>query len=758
MGRRSHKENMERIIISVFGMHCASCAANIERYLRNLEGVSKVNVNFATEKAYVEFEAGKISRTELESAIERSGYKVIKFSPFGAADKNDGADFELLVRSKETSLLKLRFFVALAFSLPLMYFSMSSFLKFPVSGVIVQNMAVVQFLLATVVVAAGGQFFVRGTAAVVRSKAANMDTLVSLGVGAAYFYSLVNSVLIWLKIIPYSMHVLYYEIAAFLITFILLGRLLESIVKGKTSQAIKKLLGLQVKTAIVFSSGIEKEIPIEQVLVGDIVVVRPGERVPTDGQIIEGRSAIDESMVTGESMPRELTIGDEVIGSTINKTGTFKFRATRVGKDTFLARIIRLVQEAQGSKAPIQAAADTVAAYFVPAVLLIALVVFLIWFISGAGFAFSLTVFITVIIIACPCALGLATPTAVMVATGIGAENGILIKNAQSLESANKLDVVVFDKTGTLTRGKPAVTDIICVGSFTKDDILRFAAIAEKRSEHPLAEAICSRAKQVYPDIPEPELFNSITGKGVIARLKDDVIILGNRKLFGERKIDISGCEQKVTDLELQGKTAMMVGLNNEVAGIIALADTLKASSRQAILNLKSLNIKVYLITGDNRRTAQTIAKEAGIEQVLAEVLPSDKAMELRKLRDQGLKVAMVGDGINDAPALAQADIGIAIGAGTDVAIESADIVLIRDDLMDVVTTIDLSGFAMKKIHQNLFWAFIYNIVGIPLAAGLIYPFTGFLLNPVVAGFAMTFSSVSVVINSLTIRRFRKRT
>lgn len=757
MGSRSRKENMERIIISVFGMHCASCAANIERYLRKLEGVSKVNVNFATEKAYVEFEPGKITAEELENAIEKSGYRVIKSSPFGYASKSQGADFELLVRLKETALLKTKFLVALSFSLPLMYFSMSSFLKLPVSDIIIRNMAAIQFFLATVVVIAGGQFFVRGTSAVVRSKAANMDTLVSLGVGAAYLYSLVNSIFIWFKIKPYSMHGLYYEIAAFLITFILLGRLLESIVKGKTSQAIRKLLGLQAKTAIVVSAGVEKEIPIEQVMVGDIVIVRPGERIPTDGQIIEGRSAIDESMVSGESMPREKAVGDEVIGSTINKTGTFKFRATRVGKDTFLAQIIRLVQEAQGSKAPIQEVADTVAAYFVPSVLLIAVIVFLIWFLSGAGFAFSLTVFITVIIIACPCALGLATPTAVMVATGIGANNGILIKNAQSLELAYQMDVVVFDKTGTLTKGRPAVTDIISVGNFERNDILKLAAIAEKRSEHPLAEAICAEARKINPESLEPELFNSITGKGVIARLRDDVIILGNRKLFGERKIDISGCEERIMALELQGKTVMMVGLNNEVAGIIALADTLKASSKQAILSLKSLNKKVYLITGDNRRTAQAIAKEVGIEQVLAEVLPSDKALELRKLREKGLKVAMVGDGINDAPALAQADIGIAIGAGTDVAIESADIVLIKDDLMDVVTTIDLSGFAMKKINQNLFWAFIYNIIGIPLAAGLIYPFTGFLLSPVVAGVAMAFSSVSVVVNSLLIRRFKKK-
>jgi len=748
---------MERAIISISGMHCASCSINIERSLRNLDGINKVNVNFTTLKAYVEFEPAKISLLDIIKAIEMSGYKVVRSQPFGLVAQNGDIDFEQEVRLKETALLAKKFLIALIFSLPLMYLSMSSFVNLPLPRLISQNMALTEFILATTVIFAGSQFFVRGIFAVVKAHAANMDTLVSLGVGAAYFYSLINSILIWAKIKPYSMHALYYEIAAFLITFILLGRLLESIAKGKTSQAIKKLLDLQVKTAVVIRGNKEIEIPVGEVIVGDIVIVLPGERVPTDGQIIEGRSSLDESMVSGESMPRDRIVGDEVIGSTINKTGTFKFRATRVGKDTFLAQIIRLVQEAQGSKAPIQELADKVAAYFVPLVLLMASITFITWFLLGSSIAFSLTTFIAVIIIACPCALGLATPTAVMVATGIGADNGILIKNARSLEFVHQVDMIVFDKTGTLTKGMPAITDIITVGNFDRKEVLKLAAIAEKRSEHPLAEAISVQARSENLDIPEPEIFNSITGKGVIARLKDNVIILGNRKLLGERKIDFSEHEEKINALESQGKTVMMVGFNNEIAGILALADTLKESSRRAILSLKSLGKDVCLITGDNRRTAQQIAKEAGIEQVLAEVLPQDKAFQIRKLSQQGFRVAMVGDGINDAPALAQADIGVAIGAGTDVAIESADIVLVKDDLMDVVTAIDLSGFAMRKIKQNLFWSFVYNVVGIPLAAGVFYPFTGFLLNPVIAGFAMAFSSVSVVLNSLLIRRFKKR-
>jgi len=746
---------MEKVIISISGMHCASCALNIEKFLKNVDGVIEVNVNYASEKAYIDYDPGKLSRQDLEKAIEKTGYKVI--SPeAGALEKKETAlDAEQNLRTKEILSIKVKFIVSLVLSLPLMYLTMAPHLGLPLSKFILENMALVQFLLATPVMLAGYQFFNKGITAVVRMHSANMDTLVTLGVGSAYLYSLVSSLLIWLRIRPYSTGALYYEIAAFLITFILLGKLLEAIARGKTSEAIRKLLSLQVKTAIVIRDGREKEIPIEEVVFGDVVVVRPGERIPADGLVIEGHSGVDESMITGESIPVEKSIGSEVIGATINKTGSFKFRATKVGRDTFLAQIIKLVNEAQGSKAPIQELADKISAYFVPTVLLIGILTFAIWFFF-AGLAFALTAFISVLIIACPCALGLATPTAVMVGTGIGANNGVLIKNARSLEFAHKIKAIVFDKTGTLTEGKPRVTDIVLVKSQDKAEVLRYASIAEKRSEHPLAEAIVEAAEKDNLDIPEPDAFNSLTGLGVIARLGGEIILLGNRKLFTERKIDISFIEDKLKVLENQGKTTMVVAYKDEILGILSVADTLKEFSKEAVNALKKLGKEVLMITGDNQTTAQAIAGQLGIDRVLAEVLPQDKAFEIKKLQDEGLEVAMVGDGINDAPALAQADIGIAIGAGTDVAIESADIVLIKEDLRDVVMAMDLSRFAMKKIKQNLFWAFFYNVVGILIAAGILYPFTGFLLNPVIAGSAMAFSSVSVVTNSLLMRRYKR--
>jgi len=623
--------------------------------------------------------------------------------------------------------------------------------------VVIKNMALVQFLLATPVVMVGYQFFTRGILAVFRTRSASMDTLITLGVGSAYLYSLFFSCLIWLNKIPPATENLYYEVAAFLLTFILLGRLLEAKAKGKASQAIRKLLGLQAKSAIVIrDNNIEKEIPIEEVKIDDIVLVRPGERIPADGIVIDGRSAVDESMITGESIPVEKTIGSQVIGATINKTGSFKFKATRIGKDTVLAQIIRLVRQAQASKAPIQKLADKISAYFVPTVLIIAAVAFISWLFFQATLTFALSIFISVLIIACPCALGLATPTAVMVATAVGANQGVLFKNAKSLELFHQVRAVIFDKTGTLTKASPTVTDIISAKETSESEILRYAAIAEKHSEHPLAEAIMISAKKHNLDIPKPNAFNSLTGKGVIARFQDQIILLGNRKLFLDRQIDTSVIEDKLHTLEQQGKTVMIVGFQNEVIGIIALADTLKESSRAAVDALKKIGKWVIMITGDNRTTAQAIADQLGIHKILAEVLPEDKAREIKQLQAQGIKVAMVGDGINDAPALAQADIGVAIGAGTDIAIESGDIVLIKDDLRDVVVAMDLSRYAMKKIKENLFWAFFYNVIGIPVAAGLLYPFTGFLLNPVVAGMAMAFSSVSVVSNSLLMRRYKR--
>ncbi|MFA5117201.1 MAG: copper-translocating P-type ATPase, partial [Candidatus Omnitrophota bacterium] len=547
---------------------------------------------------------------------------------------------------------------------------------------------------------------------------------------------------------------LYYEVAAFLISFILLGKYLEAMAKGKTSDAIRKLLELQVNTATVLRNNFETKILIEEVVVGDLIVVKPGERIPVDGRVVHGYSAVDESMITGESIPVEKSVGSPVIGATINTTGAFTFKATKVGKDTMLAQIIRLVQEAQSSKAPIQQLADRVAADFVPTVLLIAFWAFIAWNVMGEGFVFALTTFITVLIIACPCALGLATPTAVVVGTGIGAGRGILIKNARSLEFACLVETVIFDKTGTLTKGKLQLTDITSFGAYANDDVIRFAAIAEKRSGHPLGEAIIKYAVDNYMEVSGPDDFTLFPGKGIIAKYQGSQIFLGNRTLFKENNIDASSIETKLSVLESEGKTAMILGYKSEVVGIIAVADTLKVYSKGTIAALKRMGKKVMMITGDNEKTAKVIASQLDIDIVLAQVLPQDKANEIKKLQKQGLKVAMVGDGINDAPALAQADVGIALGAGTDIAIESADIVLLKDDLRDVVAAIDLSGYAMKKIKQNLFWAFIYNMIGIPVAAGVLYPYTHFLLNPVIAGAAMAFSSVSVVTNSLLMRRY----
>ncbi|UCF86395.1 MAG: copper-translocating P-type ATPase, partial [Desulfobacteraceae bacterium] len=515
----------------------------------------------------------------------------------------------------------------------------------------------------------------------------------------------------------YSMQNLYYEIAGFLIAFILLGKMLEAIAKGKTSEAIKKLMGLQPKTALVLRQGQEREIPVEEVVLDDIVIVKPGLKIPVDGIVTEGYSSVDESMITGESIPVEKSKGSEVIGATINKTGSFRLRATKVGKDTALAQIIKLVEEAQGSKAPIQKLADTISAYFVPGVVAIALLAFVVWLLAGEGFLFALTILIAVLIIACPCALGLATPTAVMVGTGIGAENGILIKSAESLQNARGIHAVVFDKTGTLTKGEPELTDVIAYNAAEKE-VLQLAASVEKNSEHPLGEAIVKGATKKNIALKEVKNFESITGKGVSAKLKGREVILGNRGLMQSRDIDISEAQSDLERLENEGKTAMLVALDNHLIGAVAVADTLKEFSKEAVAKLKSMGKQVIMITGDNRRTGKAIAKQLGIDRVLAEVLPQDKAREVKKLQSEGLKVAMVGDGINDAPALTQADIGIAIGTGTDIAIESGDIVLIKDDLRDVVMAMDLSRYAMRKIKQNLFWAFFYNSAGIPIAAG----------------------------------------
>ncbi|MBU1026661.1 MAG: copper-translocating P-type ATPase, partial [Candidatus Margulisbacteria bacterium] len=663
-------------------------------------------------------------------------------------------DLEKEARQKEINNLRNRLIGAAVLSSPLLYYMLAMLSGLPLSFFMVQNAATIQFLLTTPIMFIGSIFFTRGIISLVKTRTANMDTLVSLGVGAAYLYSLYVTISIWLGSPFFGMRNLYYEVAGFLLTFILLGKYFEAIAKGRTSEAIKKLMGLQPKTAVVVRKGKEIEINIDGVEVGDIVVVKPGGKIPVDGTVIEGHSSVDESMVTGESIPVEKKAGDKVIGATINKTGAFKFKAEKIGKDTFLAQVVRLVEEAQGSKAPVEELADKISAIFVPAVVVIAVLAFIVWLLTGQTFIFSLTIFITVLIIACPCALGLATPTAVMVGTGLGAEHGILIKSAEALQTASQLKTIVFDKTGTLTKGEPEVTDIIAKD---EKELLFDAAAAEKRSEHPLAEAIVKKAKAEGLQVPEPERFNSVSGKGVEAKLKGATILLGNRILMREKNISFTQQEDKINQLESQGKTVMLVAKNKSLLGLIAVADTLKKYSKEAVAELHRMGREVVMITGDNKRTGEAIAKQVGIDRVLAEVLPQDKAENIKKLQAEGKRVAMVGDGINDAPALAQADIGIAIGTGTDVAIETGGIVLVKDDLRDVVTAIDLSAYSMRKIRQNLFWAFLYNSLGIPIAAGVLYPFTGFLLSPIIAGAAMAFSSVSVVSNSLLMKRFKAR-
>ncbi len=725
----------------VTGMHCVNCAGTIEKALQKTPGVSSASVNYANETAYVDFDSSKTSEKSLEVVITKAGYSIVK---------------EGEKRVDEAKAYKKKFTISILLSAPLMAIMMLPSVGIQMPAIIMQNMAVIQFLLATPVVIIGRRFFTKGFKALL-NRNPNMDSLVALGVGSAYIYSLAVTIAILMGSTQFTAMDLYYEVAAFLLTFILLGKYFEAIAKGRTSSAIKKLIGMQAKTALVERKGKEIEIPIEEVVIGDIVIVKPGQKIPVDGIIIEGYSSVDESMISGESIPVEKSVNDKVVGATVNKTGSFKFRAEKIGADTMLSQIVKMVEDAQASKAPVQELADKISNYFVPTVMFIAIASAIFWIIVGQSFIFSLAIFITVLIIACPCALGLATPTAVMVGTGLGAENGILIKSAAALQKAHEVDTIVFDKTGTLTKGEPEVTDIIASKGFKENDVLKYAAIAEKRSEHPLGESIIKEAEAKKIAIANASSFNSITGKGVEATFNGKKILLGNRALMKDKKISFALLETELAKLEENGKTAMIVAFGGKTVGIIAVADMLKEYSKEAVAELHRMGKDVAMITGDNQRTGEAIARQAGIDTVLAEVLPNQKAEEVKKLQASGKKVAMVGDGINDAPALAQSDLGIGIGSGTDVAIESADIVLIKDDLRDVVVAIELSKYAMKKIKQNFFWAFIYNMIGLPLAAGVLFPFTGWLLSPVFAGTAMAFSSVSVVTNSLLMKRFKAR-
>lgn len=732
---------MEKAEFNITGMTCAACSTRIEKGLNKLEGVTKATVNLALETATIEYNPSLLNKTEIIKRVEKLGY--------GAAVKGEKGQEAEDHRAKEVETQTGKFIFSLILSLPLLWamvghFSFTAFIYVP-------DMFMnpwVQLALATPVQFYVGKQFYVGAYKALRNKSANMDVLVALGTSAAYFYSLYLSFLS----IGSNAHMveLYYETSAILITLIILGKLFEARAKGKSSEAIKKLMGLQAKKATVLRDGVELEVELEDVIVGDIIYVKPGEKVPVDGEIVEGRSALDESMLTGESVPVDKTIGDNVIGATINKNGFLKVKATKVGRDTALAQIIKVVEEAQGSKAPIQRMADQISGIFVPIVVGIAIVTFLVWFfmVSPGDFAGALEKMIAVLVIACPCALGLATPTSIMAGSGRSAEFGILFKGGEHLEMTHKITTVILDKTGTVTKGMPTLTDVLLTPNQNETEILQLIGTAEKQSEHPLAEAIVAGIKEKGIEFKESESFEAIPGFGIKAVIDGKEVVIGTRKLMAQNQIELGDALVKMEQLEGSGKTAMLVAIDGAYVGIVAVADTIKETSQAAVARLKNMGIEVIMITGDNQRTAEAIAKEAGIDHVIAEVLPEGKADEVKKLQQQGKKVAMVGDGINDAPALATADIGMAIGTGTDVAMEAADITLIRGDLNSIADAIFMSKKTIRNIKQNLFWAFGYNTLGIPVAA------LGF-LAPWLAGAAMAFSSVSVVLNALRLQKVK---
>ena len=718
-----------KLELQIGGMHCASCSAAVERGLNKLEGVYKPAVNLATEKATLQYDSEKINAAEIIAAIEKIGFKAYLDTPPVKDDE------------KELKWLWTKFFVSLIFCLPLFYISMGHMAGLPLPEFLHNglNFGIAQLLLTLPIIGVGYKFYTGGIKAII-NKNPNMDSLIAMGTSAAVVYSLLNMG---------SQH-LYFESAGVIITLILLGKTLEARSKGKTSSAIKKLMGLAPKTASVIRDNKEIKVPVDEVLVDDIIIVRPGEKIPVDGVIIEGETSIDEAMLTGESIPVDKKSGHNVFGATINKNGSIKFKATRVGADTTLAGIIRLVEEAQGGKAPIAKLADVISGYFVPVVFLIAVVSFMLWLIFSRDLGMALTIFISVLVIACPCALGLATPTAIMVGTGKGAEYGILIKSGEALEAAHKIDTVIFDKTGTITVGIPEVTDVFSV-KLPENELIQLAASAEMGSEHPLGEAIVRRAQRLGLKAHNADKFTALAGRGIEAVIGGNKILIGNDKLITEsRKL-----KEEADRLSNSGKTPMFISINGEIAGIIAVADIIKETSSTAVKELKEMGIKVGMITGDNRNTALAIASQVDIDYVLSDVLPEDKSAEIKKLQGDGKSVAMVGDGINDAPALAQSNLGIAIGSGTDVAIESADIVLVRNSLSDVTSAIKLSKYTIKNIKQNLFWAFSYNLLGIPVAAGLLHIFGGPLLNPMIAAAAMSLSSVSVLTNALRLKNIK---
>lgn len=751
------EEKDKEVVIPIGGMTCASCVKAVERAVKKIDGVKNVQVNLATEKASINYIPSKVKLYEIKDAIEKAGFKVLEM------EKKQSIDEDKLRKEKEMKILFNKFVVSAIFAVPLFYIAMGQMIGGPIGPLPIPNIinpnthplnfAQIQLILTIPIVIAGNKFYSKGVKSLL-AKSPTMDSLITIGTSAALVYSLYSLYLV-ANGDAMAVHHMYFESAGVIITLVLLGKYFEARAKGKTGEAIKKLMGLSPKTAIIVKDDKEIEIPIEEVEVGDIIVVKPGSKIPVDGIVIEGHTSVDESMLTGESIPVEKNVGSSVVGASINKNGTIRFKAEKVGSDTVISQIIKLVEDAQGSKAPIAKLADIIAGYFVPIVVVIAIVAGLAWFIAGKGTVFSLTVFIAVLVIACPCALGLATPTAIMVGTGKGAENGILIKGGEALETTHKINTIVFDKTGTITEGKPVVTDIVTANDIDEDELLKIAASAEKSSEHPLGEAIVRNCEEKNLGFYKIDKFMAIPGHGIEVEINNSNILLGNIKLMKDKNIHIENLEEKSDKLASEGKTPMYIAIDNKIAGLIAVADVVKENSAKAIKKLHDMGIEVAMITGDNKKTAEAIASQVGIDRVLAEVLPQDKSSEVKKLQDEGKFVAMVGDGINDAPALAQADIGIAIGSGTDVAMESADIVLMRSDLLDVPTAIRLSKSTMTNIKENLFWAFGYNVIGIPVAAGVLYLFGGPLLNPVIAALAMAFSSTSVLLNALRLKRFK---
>ena len=741
----------KKFLYSIKGMTCASCVNRVEKVISKVEGVESVTVNLASHQAQVQVSNKNFQSQTVIEAVTKLGYESALLDELSEDSTENDQERESQKLKKDFILSAIVSSIVLVGSIPHMMEGWGSWVPESLSN------PFMLLLLTTYVQLFPGWRFYRNSYKILKNKSADMNVLVAMGTTSAWVYS--GAMTLFPETLsqmgfPYQ---LYYDVTTVITTLILLGRYFEAKAKGKTSTAIKKLMNLQAKTAKVIRNGDELELPIEDVLVGDEIIVRPGERIPVDGVIIKGKSSVDESMLTGESLPVEKVIDDEVIGATINKSGSFTFRATKVGKETALAQIIRMVNEAQGSKAPIQRIVDVISAYFVPAVLIMATLSAIVWYIVGPepALIFSLTTFIAVLIIACPCALGLATPTAIMVGTEKGAENGVLIKDAASLEKAHKTTTVVLDKTGTITEGKPKVTDIYLTSTVSEEDLLAITASVETASEHPLGEAIVQEARERKLPLIEPEDFQAIVGHGIEANVQGKRVYVGNLKLMKEKAIDIGKATEFAEKLAGQGKTPMYVAIAGSCAGVVAVADPIKKDSVKAIAEMKKMGLEVVMITGDHYKTAEAIAKETGVDRFIAEVLPEDKAKEVKLLQEEGKVVAMVGDGINDAPALAQADVGIAIGTGTDIAMETANITLMRGDIMSVVTALKLSKATMRMIWQNLGWAFGYNIVLIPVAAGMLYPVFGILLNPMLAGAAMAFSSVSVVLNTLRLRKFK---